>query len=174
MSVADLIIKLAGGAGGGGIVVAAVAAVRGLAEVRDRRAEAAKKVAEAGKTGKETEVIDHEQWFREAEINYNRLNHQFEACRDELKGAKDSHHEDMEALRREHREQIGQLRQEHDRQMVRLKREVGEVRDALVASLDDIDTVLPYVQGIPDEKLREIRTANRVRRNAAKFWGGAP
>lgn len=92
--------------------------------------------AQTAKTGTETDVLARQTWFREAEQSYARIKKQLEES---------------------------DIR--HNKEMRKLRGEVGELRDALLKRVDVVDELLPYVQNMPDDKMREIRAANR----AAKY-----
>lgn len=103
--------------------------------------------ADAARTAGEDQARRHEIWFDEATAAYARVSKECADCRTELHAADERHRAEMATLRRE----------------------LGEVKDALIKRVDAVDELLPYVQGLPEEKMREIRTANRVVRMAV--WG---
>jgi hypothetical protein len=153
MNLADVLVKLGGGIGGGAAIYAFIELVKALLQHHGNRAEAAK-------TETETDVTARDRWFTEADITYNRLEDQYEECRKELRDARETH-----------REEIAELRSEHNTQMGKLLRELSEVKDALSRQVDIVEELLPNVQGIPESKVREIRSANRAVRVA--LWGRA-
>lgn len=144
MSAADTVVKMATGAVGGGIIVALIAAVRGLLDYyfdrHNRRAEAATKLASADKTINEAEAIDHETWFRDSREVFAQVKQQGDDCEKALKDT--------------------------NRELARIRRDLAEVRSTLVGRVDVIDKILPYVHGIPEDELREIRASNRAVRTA--------
>lgn len=103
--------------------------------------------ADAARTAGEDQARRHEIWFDEAKDAYARVSKECASCRTELREADERHRREMDTLRRE----------------------LGEVKDALLKRIDAVDELLPYVQGLPEEKMRDIRTANRVVRMAV--WG---
>lgn len=103
--------------------------------------------AEAAKTAAEGQAQRHEIWFNEAQAAYDRVNKECSECKQELAAAE-----------KRHQTEINQLR-----------REVGDLKDAVISRIDDMNEVLPYVQGMPDDKVREIRAANRAVKMA--IWG---
>jgi molecular chaperone GrpE (heat shock protein) len=153
MNLADVLVKLGTGVGGGAAIYALIELVKAVLQRHGDRAEAAK-------TETETEVISRDRWFTEADVNYKRLEEQYKECRQEL----------LEA-RRDHRDEIDELRRAHDTQMGKLIRELSEVKDALSRQVDIVEELLPNVQGVPESKVREIRSANRAVRVA--LWGRA-
>lgn len=92
----------------------------------------------------ERETARQRDWFDEAEAAYKRVNDECSDCKKELQKVKD----------------------DHLRQLGALRRELSDVKDALVSRADALDELLPYVEGIPDDKIREIRSANRAVRAA--------
>lgn len=114
-----------------------MAVLQAIISTRSRRAQAAR-------TETETEGIEHGTWFKEAEAAYARVDKECKECKNELHTSNER----------------------HDKDMSKIRREVGELREALIKSVDRVDELLPYVQGLPDEKLREHRAANRAVRRA--------
>lgn len=136
--------------GGAGIISSAVvvAAIEGLFNRGGRRADAATKLAQVEASEAETLKKDHELWRAEAKEAYAQAKLECSECKQELREAK----------------------QEHEREIERMNRELNDIRDALVARLDAIDEMLPYVSGMPADKIDDIRAANRVVRKA--IWRG--
>lgn len=145
MTIANILTGIASGVGGGGV---GMAIVQAIISTRSRRAEAAK-------TESEAESIARDTWIREAHETYSQLKEQYKECLEQVKTSKQSHDEEMGTLRREHAEQMGKVR-----------RDVTQLKDALIKSVDRVDELLPYTQGLPDEKVREIRNANKAVRIA--------
>lgn len=50
----------------------------------------------------------------------------------------------------------------HEREIATVRGELGDVRDALIKRVDVVDELLPYVQGLPPEKMRELRAENQA------------
>lgn len=96
--------------------------------------------AQAAKTETETEVLDRETWLKQAKDSYDRVDQECKDCKAQLRAS--------------------DIR--HGKEMAKLRREVGELRDALLKRVDVVDELLPYVQDMPDDKMREVRTANRA------------
>lgn len=115
----------------------AVAIIQSLFSYRGKRADAAKAESEA-------EALDRDTWFKEAEDVFAKVKKECDDCKTELRQAEERHRVATEKLRLF----------------------VTEVRDALIGRADAIDELLPYVQGLPEEKMREIRAANRAVRAA--------
>lgn len=103
--------------------------------------------ADAARTAGEDQARRHEIWFDEAKDAYARVSKECADCREELRNTEERHRTEIATLRRE----------------------LGEVKDALIQRVDAVDELLPYVQGLPDEKMHDIRAANRVVRMAV--WG---
>lgn len=62
-------------------------------------------------------------------------------------------------------ESYGELKEKYEaccKEIVSLRQEVGELKDALIGRVEEFDETLPYVQGLPDDKMREIRASNRA------------
>jgi hypothetical protein len=95
---------------------------------------------------------EREAWFVEAQKSYERVSSDCENLRGLLNAS-------------EERRTESETR--HQRELEMVRRELADVRDALFVRLDAFDEVLPYVQGMPDEKVRELRAANRATRSAA-------
>lgn len=53
----------------------------------------------------------------------------------------------------------------HD-QLETMRRELGVVKDALLNRIEALDEILPYITNLPDDKVRELRSANRAHRQA--------
>lgn len=102
------------------------------------------KRAEAAKAETEADALEHDTWFKEANAAYARVDKECKECKTQLRESDERHGKE-----------IGKLR-----------REVGELRDALIKSVDRVDELLPYVQDLPDDKMRELRAANRAVRRA--------
>lgn len=102
--------------------------------------------ADAAKTQTEAQARQHEIWFGEAKDAYARVNRECQDCKRQLR--------ESDRL--------------HDTEMSRLRREVAELRDALIKRVDTVDVLLPYVEGMPDEKMREVRASNRAAK--AALW----
>ncbi|OBG71319.1 MULTISPECIES: hypothetical protein [unclassified Mycobacterium] len=145
MNLANLMTNGGTGFLGAGILVAVI---EGLFHRGGRRAEAAAQLAEAAGRKADTVIADHELWREEAKEAYDNAKAECAACKKELKEAKD----------------------EHEAELSKLQREMAEIRDALNKRLDAIDEMLPYVQGMPEDKMAEIRAANRAARLAV--WRG--
>lgn len=139
MNITDLIVKVATGVGGLGGLAALILAVF------SRR-----------KTNADAEDTESGTWRSEAAFTLNEVKAQYVDCKKELARNKSEHHTEIEAMRREHSREIGVIR-----------RELADVRDALISRADVVDELLPYVQGLPEDKMREMRAANRVVRQAA-------
>lgn len=90
-------------------------------------------------------------WFDEAQAAYQRLSEDCDALRKQL---------------RESDERSNKAERRHQEELRGVRRELADVRDALFTRLDAFDEVLPYVQGLSDEKVRELRAANRAVRKA--------
>lgn len=103
--------------------------------------------ADTARTQTEDQARKHEIWFEEATAAYARVSQECVDCREALRTADERYRGEIETLRRE----------------------LGEVKDALLKRVDAVDELLPYVQGVPEEKMRDIRAANRVVRMAV--WG---
>lgn len=91
--------------------------------------------------------VDHETWFREAEKSYDRAISECQDCKTRLIAA-DLRYE--EADRR------------HDEEMASVRTQLADLKDAVVTRADVVDELLPYVQGLPEDKLLELRAANRA------------
>jgi hypothetical protein len=154
MNIADVLVKLAGGGLGGCVVVAIVAAIKALSTWQSVRTDAAKgeseavrNKSEAKKIAIEADILDRDLWLREAHTQYEGLKIEYAECRREL----------------------SETKQAHDQAIGRVSREVGELKDALIRRVDVINELLPYVEGLPDDKMREIRAENRAVKMA--IWG---
>lgn len=64
------------------------------------------------------------------------------------------------------KQELHAAEQRHNKAIGKLQSEVGELREALVKSLNTVDELLPYTQGLPDQKMREIQARNRAVRRA--------
>lgn len=117
-----------------------VAILNGLFTRDGRRADAANTAAEA-------QALQHETWFDEAKDAYARVSRECADCRTELRNTEERHRVEIDKLRRE----------------------LGEVKGALIKRVDAVDELLPYVQGLPEEKMHDIRASNRAVRLAV--WG---
>lgn len=125
-----------------------VALINGLFSRGGQRAEAALKQAEAARSKHETAVADHDLWRKEAREAYDTVKKECSDCKQELREAK----------------------REHDAEIERLTKELAEIREALLRRLDTVEELLPFVHGMPLDKVTEIRQANRATRNA--IWRG--
>lgn len=90
-------------------------------------------------------------WFEEAQAAYERLSEDCDRLRTDLRNSDKRRNE----TEKRHQEELRVVR-----------RDLADVRDALFTRLDAFDEVLPYVQGLSDEKVRELRAANRAVRSA--------
>jgi hypothetical protein len=106
--------------------------------------------ADAARTQTEAQARRHEVWFKEAQVAYDRVSKECSDCRAELRKADEVHRKEIDGVRRD----------------------LSEVRDALIKRVDAFDEILPYVQGLPDDKLRELRAANRAVKMA--IWAKHP
>lgn len=134
MSVADTLINGATGAGGAGIVVAIVQAVFSY---RGKRAEAAQ--------------TESETWMKESKEAFAEIKQQCADCKSELATAKQEHRDEMAAIRQQHRDEMAAMRNE-----------LGDFKMALIKRTDVVDELLPYVDGLPEDKLRELRRENQA------------
>ncbi|MDP7703163.1 hypothetical protein [Mycobacterium sp. TY815] len=134
MSVADTLINGATGAGGAGIVVAIVQAVFSY---RGKRAEAAR--------------TESETWISESREAFQRLEDQCDDCKKELAKAK-----------REHRDEMASIRQQHTDEINAMREVLVDFKMALIKRTDVVDELLPYVDGLPEDKLREFRRENQA------------
>lgn len=48
------------------------------------------------------------------------------------------------------------------RKLEEVLKELADIKDVLIERLDAFDEILPYVQNLPDDKLRDLRAANRA------------
>jgi uncharacterized protein (DUF3084 family) len=103
----------------------------------------------AGLAGLIKVLLDHNQaknkeWFEEAQKSYARVSEQCDDCQKKL-----------QALEENRAKEIAQMRAE-----------LADVKIALMGRTDVVDEILAYVQGVPDEKMTEIRAQNRAARMA--------
>lgn len=101
--------------------------------------------SQAAKTGTEDRAIQHKTWFDEAQAAYKLAREQCTDCLNELKAEKVDHAKELAGMRRD----------------------LAEVRRALILRADVVDELLPYVQGLPDDKMLELRATNRAVKMAA-------
>jgi seryl-tRNA synthetase len=101
------------------------------------RAETAAKLADA-------QALEHKTWFDEARQQYDQIKADCADCKTELEDAE----------------------REHKKEMAAFRGELNDLKDALIARADVVDELLLHVQGIADDKLRELKSANRAARNA--------
>ncbi|OBJ50624.1 hypothetical protein [Mycobacterium asiaticum] len=134
MSLPDTIINAATGAGGAGIVLAIV---QGVFSYRSRRADAAR--------------TESDTWLNESKEAFDRLEKQCDDCKKELRDAK-----------QEHRDEIAAMRQQHRDEMAAVRNELSDFKLALIRRTDVVDELLPYVDGLPEAKLRELRRENQA------------
>jgi hypothetical protein len=87
---------------------------------------------------------ERDQWMRESKEAYRRVQGECKDC-----------YEQLAALRKRHEEEIREI-----------KRELADVKEALLNRIEALDEILPYITSLPDEKVRELRSANRAHRTA--------
>ena len=84
---------------------------------------------------------ERDEWMREAQSAYKRVQNECSSCRKELERIK--------------REEIEPM-----------KRDNAALKDALLNRIEALDEILPYITELPDDKVRDLRAANRAHRQA--------
>lgn len=84
---------------------------------------------------------ERDEWMREAAQAYKRVQGECSSCRKELERLK---HEEIEPL----------------------KRDNAALKDALLNRIEALDEILPYITNLPEDKVRDLRAANRAHRQA--------
>jgi hypothetical protein len=102
-----------------------------------KKAEEQKQQREAG----ERRERERDEWMRDADKAYKRVSGECSSCRREI-----------ERLKREEIEP--------------LKRDNAAMKEALLDRIEALDEILPYITSLPEEKIRELRSANRAHRQA--------
>lgn len=105
-----------------------------------KQRELERKEREAG----ERREKERDRWMRESKEAYSQVKSECRECQAEL-----------EAVRKQHAEEIRQI-----------KRELADVKDALLNRIEALDDLIPYITNLSDEKIRELRSANRAHRQA--------
>lgn len=113
-----------------------------IVEWKNRKKNAAKAEEREDEARQERE---HDEWMHESKKAYERVSKECGDC-----------HRQLEKLKREHRIELDEV-----------KRELGDVKDALLDSIQALDDVLPHITTLPEATVAELRKKNRARRQAA-------